>query len=81
MRSNSRIKFSTVLQDFDFLGLLKGPNRLIAGLISRWLSCLLDIGSTLSSEVLVPSIEEFVLAPIMWVVFFCGSMEDRKADS
>ncbi len=64
--------------DLDFLELLKCPNRLIAGLISRWLSCLLDIGSTLPSEVLVPSIEEFVLAPInerldigCGIYFFC----------
>jgi hypothetical protein len=50
------------------------------GLISSLLSCLLGRISAASNEFLVP-IDKLVSAPIMWVVFFCGSTVDRKFDS
>jgi hypothetical protein len=48
--------------------------------MSKSLSCLLGSESVAASEFLVP-IEEFVLAPIMWVVLAFCSMVDRKADN
>ena len=80
LSSCSHIKFSTASPALDFLGLPKGPSRLRAGSMSKSLSCLLGSESVAASEFLVP-IEEFVLAPIMWVVLAFCSMVDRKADN
>ncbi len=76
----SCIKFSTASPALDIVGLPKGPSRLRAGLMSKLRSCLLGSESVVTSEFLVP-IEEFVLAPSMWVVLAFCSTVDRKADN
>jgi len=68
--------FRIASADFDFLGLPKGPKRLEIGSSS---SSSFRERSRLEVEILVP-IEEFVSAPIIWVVFFCDSILLRKVD-
>jgi len=50
------------------------------GSVSRWLLCLPEYGEILHGDFLVP-IDEFVSAPIMWVVFLYTTMVDRWDDS
>jgi hypothetical protein len=65
---------------WTFWGRQRVPNGLIAGLISKRLSCLLGIGPAFTREVIV-LMEEFASAPMIWLVFFCGSTEDKKVDT
>jgi hypothetical protein len=49
------------------------------GSVSRWLSCLPGYGEILHGDFLVP-IDEFMSAPIMWVVFLYAKMVDSWDD-